>query len=303
MKKILFTLAVLIFISYSFRGKNSTPRNGLLENATFLKVKPKSFIKELPGQLRENSGIIFYDDLLWTFNDSGGENKIFGFDFSGKIKKEIEIEDARNIDWEDIAQDKKYIYIGDFGNNSGKRKNLKIYRIKKKDIGEKKKQKLYSKEIKFNFENQKSFDFKRGKNPFDCEAMAELDGNLYIFTKDRSDYTTTVYQIPKKKGKYEISPIEKFDMKGLITGADISPDKNTLALIGYRNDKPILWLFSNFTSDSFFDGKKTFIELNTILNAQTEGICYMGNDSLLISCEQTKIFKQQVFLIDLKTLE
>ena len=56
-------------------------------------------------------------------------------------------------------------------------------------------------------------------------------------------------------------------------------------------------------TEQIFDGKKTFIDLSAIPYAQTEGICFLGNDSILISCERTLVTKEQVFLIDLKTLE
>ena len=38
----------------------------------------------------------------------------------------------KNTDWEEISQDKDFIYIGDIGNNSGNRDDLKIYRAGKK---------------------------------------------------------------------------------------------------------------------------------------------------------------------------
>lgn len=304
MKKILLTLSILlIFISCKTSNKKNKDKSNIPENTSFLQLTPQPFIPNLSKELIENSGIIFYKNLLWTFNDNGGKNKIYGFNFSGEIKIEIEIDDAVNVDWEDIAQDKKNIYIGDFGNNNGTRKNQTIYRIKKKDIGKKEKQKLNSKEISFDFVNQKNFNFQGKNTPFDCEAMVELDDNLYIFTKDWSDRTTTVYQIPRKKGKYKITPLENFNVSGLITGADISPDKKTLALIGYKNYKPILWLFTDFSSGNFFNGKKTYIEMDAIYDAQTEGVCFLGNDSLAISCERTSSFNEQVFLIDLKNMK
>lgn len=300
--KILFALLVLIFISCNPKKINYELKTDISKKIEVLQVNPERFIKKLPKQLAENSGIIYYNNLLWTFNDSGGENKIYGFNFEGEIKKEIEINAAKNIDWEDIAQDKKHIYIGDFGNNNGQRKNQKIYKIKKKDIGKKEKQKVNAKEIKFEFQNQESFNFQPKYTPFDCEAFVEFDNNLYVFTKDWTDRTTTVYQIPKEKGDYSIVPSEKFDVGGLITGADISADKTKLVLVGYKNYKPILWLF-NIVPGKFFGGEKIYIELDNIFDAQTEGVCFLGNDSLLISCEQSSTFIQQIFLVNLKTLQ
>ena len=298
--KILFTLFVLLtFISCKVQNN----KKAFHEKTKILQITPEVFIQKLPGKLSENSGLIFYNNLFWTFNDSGGKNKIYGFNISGKIKKEIEIKGAKNVDWEDIAQDEKYIYIGDFGNNSGQRKNQKIYKIKKKKISKKEEQKLDATEIKFDYQNQKSIKTRHHSTPFDCESLVELNDNLYIFTKDWTDRTTSVYQIPSKKGEYKIKPIEKFNVTGLITGADISPNKKHLALVGYKNYKPILWLFSNFKDDNFFSGQKTYVEMDKIFDAQTEGICFLGNDSLLISCEQSGTFNHLVFLIDLETIK
>ena len=302
MNKILISLLIIIFFSCGIKKKTKDNSQKISESNTSIIVEPQQFIKDLPNKLAENSGIIFYDNLLWTFNDSGGVNKIYGFNFFGEIKKEIEIEDAKNVDWEDITQDKKHIYIGDFGNNRGMRKNQTIYRIKKKDIGKSAKQKVKSKKIQFDFEDQTDFSFQGKNTPFDCEAIVDFNESLYIFTKDWATRFTTVYEVPKKKGKYTIKPLGKFNVNGLITGADISPDKSKLALVGYKDYKPILWIFTDFTAGKFWGEQKMHIEMDAIFDAQTEGVCFLGNDSILISCERTSTFRQQIFLIDLNDL-
>lgn len=303
MKITVFILVVLIFISCSLRKSNSENKRKLPKNTTYVKITPKSYIKKLPEKLNENSGIILYDNLLWTFNDSGGRNKLYALNKDGKIKKEIEIKDAKNDDWEDIAQDKKHIYIGDFGNNNGGRKNQKIYKIKKKDIRKKDKQELKSTTIKFDFSNQQTFGFLPKQTPFDCEAMVVFKESLYIFTKDWSDKTTTAYQIPTKEGEYVVKPQKKFNATGLITGADISPDKTKLVLVGYENYKSFVWLFPDILSNDLFEGRKVFIDLDKLFDAQTEGVCFKDNNTILVSCERSTSFLQQVFEIDLKTIE
>ncbi len=303
MNKILILLLVLLSVSCGFSSKNNSTEQVNSNAVKTITVAPQSFIKKLPGKLAENSGIIFYDNLFWTINDSGGKNKIFAFNFEGKIEKEIEIEGATNIDWEDIAHDKKFIYVGDFGNNRGNRCNQTIYKIEKKKIGKKAKQKVKSKKIEFNFKNQTNFTLRSKATSFDCEAVVEYNKSLYIFTKDWVNRTTTVYRIPRKKGEYSVQPIDTFNVNGLITGADISPDKTKLALVGYKDYKPIMWLFSNFTKENFWGDKQLHFEMDPIFDAQTEGVCFFGNDTILISCEATKTFRQQVFLIDLNKLQ
>ena len=303
MNKILALLLLIFAISCQSQKKNTIVKVEIDQASELKKLAPKEFISALPSELSENSGIIIYDNLIWTINDSGGKNVLYGFNFKGEIEKEIEIKDAPNRDWEDITQDKKHIYVGDFGNNSGMRKDQTIYKIKKKDISKKQKQKVKSKKIEFDYANQIYFMYQGQRTPFDCEALVEFNDSLYVFTKDWSDRTTTVYKMPTKKGEYKIDPIAQFNVDGLITGADISPDKSKLVLAGYKDYKPILWIFSDFKSNNFFEGKQMHFEMDAIFDAQTEGVCFLGNDSLLISCEQTSSFKHQLFLIDLTTLK
>ena len=293
MTNILSNLILLfLFFSCSFTEKSPDASNSKV-------LTPLSYIPDLDNELNEISGMLYYDELYWGFNDSGGKNQLYGYTKEGKIVKEVEIEDAKNRDWESIAQDSSHIYIGDFGNNMGGRENLRIYKIKKKDINKKDKQEVKSKKISFSYADQERFGFFDKTTPFDCEAMIELKGSLYIFSKNWQDRTTTVYRIPTKKGEYEVHPVDTFNVKGLITGADISSDNTHLALVGYENYKSFIWLFSDFPEDNFFDGKKQRFKLKGLNNTQTEGICFYGNDTLLVSCERTHAFKQQVFLFDL----
>src|SRR3954451_24152951 len=80
-------------------------------------IKPK-FDANLGNRVHESSGLIWWDNQLWTHTDSGGKPDLYAVDKStGKVLKIVTITNATNVDWEDIAQDDDYIYIGDFGNN------------------------------------------------------------------------------------------------------------------------------------------------------------------------------------------
>jgi hypothetical protein len=68
--------------------------------------------------LDENSGLIFYNGNIITHNDSGDQANLYEISAStGAIIRTVAITNATNMDWEDIAQDASYIYIGDIGNN------------------------------------------------------------------------------------------------------------------------------------------------------------------------------------------
>jgi len=294
------SLIIICFISCSIENNGQPKSPGDKNKFNVITVIPKSLIAKIPSEVQESSGLILYNNLLWTFNDSGGENKLFGLNFSGEIVRIITVKNGTNVDWEDIAQDDQYVYIGDFGNNNGDRKDLKIYKIKKSemDSGDI----VTASKIDFSYAEQKDFSSNPLNTPFDCEAITNYNGNLFIFTKNWVDETTSVYQIPKNEGDYVLSFIDTFNVNGLVTGADISPDEKTLALVGYKDFKPIVWLFSDITEQNFLGGKEIYMKLDEIYSAQTEGICFKGNDTLLISNEHTSTFDQQIFYIDLKNL-
>src|SRR5687768_2482689 len=86
------------------------------------------FHAPVPATISETSGLMFWDGLLWTHNDSGGDAVLFGLDTaSGTLVRSVRILEATNVDWEDITRDEDYVYIADFGNNNGTRTDLKIY--------------------------------------------------------------------------------------------------------------------------------------------------------------------------------
>ena len=85
----------------------------------------KSF---LPDEVHETSGLFFHNGRLWTHNDSGGKPILYGLDTTNfEVVQRLTLVNAKNKDWEDVCTDGENVYVGDFGNNKGKRKNLRIY--------------------------------------------------------------------------------------------------------------------------------------------------------------------------------
>ena len=112
----------------------ATENNGSCNYAPIAVTPVLKFVQ--PQILSENSGMIFWNNMLWQHNDSDGDAAIYGMDTLDHTKlRRITIKDAVNIDWEDITQDETHIYIGDIGNNNnGARPHFKIYKITKADI-------------------------------------------------------------------------------------------------------------------------------------------------------------------------
>ena len=124
----------------------------------------------LPKRINESSGLIFYRNCLWTHNDSGDGPYIYVIDTTGKkILQVITVDDAQNIDWEEITQDHDNIYIGDFGNNYGQRNLLTIYKIKKKSIPIKGNCTVKAEKIQFSYKDMPLAGLVPKRSAYDCE--------------------------------------------------------------------------------------------------------------------------------------
>ena len=127
--KVLFIFLMLLQLNILYAQNNSVVPNfgprismGQLENDA---------IDEASGLASSYKNI----GILWTHNDSGGENRIFAIDTNGISRGTFYLNGIENRDWEDITigagpiEDKSYIYIADIGDNSAQYEIKYIYRI------------------------------------------------------------------------------------------------------------------------------------------------------------------------------
>ena len=268
MKKIFFLLSVLCLLSCTNLGK--------------LKL-----ISDLSKTLEEVSGteVVLNSKLIWMLNDGGNKSKIYGVSKKGKIVKVLKV-NAKNNDWEDLTSDKEgNLYIGDFGNNESRRKNLAILKVNLKDLSSSKKVEV--EKIRFYYPNQTNFPPKTKKLFFDAESFFYHKNSFYIFTKSRvkSNFGKTgLYRIPATKGNHKAEFISDFNscegMNCWITSADISNDGKKVALLS----PSCVLIFSEYKKDDFFSGRLTRIPFN--YNSQKEGITFKVNNTLLITDEK-----------------
>ncbi|MBL6444885.1 hypothetical protein JMN32_01100 [Fulvivirga sp. 29W222] len=225
----------------------------------------------------ESSGLeIYQDSLLLTHNDSGGNEALFVVDFKGRITDTLVI-GAKNRDWEDVTKDDKgNYYIGDFGNNANRRKNLVIYKYNAIS------QKLS--EISFRYNDQEKFPpEKRGMN-YDVEAMCWHEGAIHLFSKNRGKKLVNHYIVPDEPGVYEINPKETLYLPNQITGADINKSGNMLVLTSYGR----IYLFKISDGNSFFEGE--YKALRFVRGAQMEGVTFISDTDFVTSNETGRLF-------------
>ena len=251
----------------------------------------------LPDEVDETSGLAYINGKMWTINDSGGLPVLYAFDtISGEIVQRITVEGATNVDWESLADDDDYVYIGDFGNNSGNRDDLSIYRVKKSDIPLLGDGSVTSNKTTFVYVDYPGEVKKRSENNFDCEAFIATDDSLYLFSKNHKDQKTKMYKLPKIPGNYVAQIVTTFNSRGLVTGADINADGTEVTLVGYVDKEwtPFTWLLFDFKDNKFFSGNKRRIDLLNIIATQTEGVAYLHGGNEMITSEG-RLFSQTAY--------
>lgn len=246
-------------------------------------------VGKFSSKLKEVSGIEASPaGAIWVIQDSGNEDKIYQVDAKAKLVQSLKIDHAKNQDWEDLALDTDgNLYIGDFGNNANERKNLTIYKVSQSELDKKKPN---AKKIAFHYPDQKNFPPEKDSLYFDTEGFFHLDGHLYIFTKNRTrPYSgkTLMYRVPDTEGEHTAEPLGSLFLCGdqdrcSVTGADISPDGKTIALLSYG----LVFLLTDFELSDFSKASIQTIDLNC--QTQIESICFLDNKTLLIADEQNK---------------
>jgi len=240
----------------------------------------------LSSTLNESSGLIFLDQKLITHNDSGGEAALYEIDtLTGNIARTVIIANANNIDWEDICYDSNYIYIGDFGNNSGSRTNLRIYRLSIVSYLTSSNDTVYVDTIQFSYADQTDFTPSSFSTNFDAEALISFQDSLYIFTKNWGDYRTNVYSVPNQPGIYTISRIDSLDAQGLVTGGTYNADSNKIVLTGYTFTDPFIVELSQFSGNLFTSGLVERYILDPTGSIQVESITAFRLDQYYLTSE------------------
>jgi len=252
------------------------------------------------SQLKESSGLAMTPRGLFSLSDDGLPEIYLVDTADASILQTVVIRGLRFADKEALTYDGEYLYVGDFGNNKGHRRDLNIVKIRLADIASGPRVEVDGEVIAFHYPEQTTFDGKKKENAFDCEAMVALGDSLYLFTKQRNDHRTTAYALPKTPGEHAARKLSSFDSKGRITGAALSPDGNTLLLLGYqkKHQFPFLWKFSGFSGSDFFAGNAEHVLLTTFpLDWQMEAVTFVDEQMLFLSCEESDEVKAGLYRV------
>ncbi|MFN3529283.1 MAG: hypothetical protein ACK417_05120 [Bacteroidia bacterium] len=245
-------------------------------------------ICDLPATISESSGLVMAGpDKIWTHSDSGDPNFLFLVDTTGILLRTLVIQNASNIDWEDIARDNEgNIWINDAGNNGQGRRDLRLYRINNPDLHQA--DTVQAIRLAFSFEDQIAFPPPASEHNFDIEAMSWYNDSLYLFTKDRSvPFTgyTKMYVLPADSGNYVARLVDSFFVdgdaqRGRVTAADIDTATGTLALL----TRSQLLCFYNYPAALFFQGQLNRYFFSARVD-QVEAIAFLNGNTLFMTDE------------------
>ena len=269
---------LLIALLFLFEGQGLSAQSNLNiqnseDNSKCLKVD--AFF-EFPKELQESSALVYTQGYFWTLNDGGNDPYLYALN-NPFGNSEVSLEKKKDIikfkvklpfsneDWEALTYDSVYFYIGDFGNNLGTRRNLKIYKIK---ISEALNQEVkYVDTISFAYPDQTKFN-KRRLHSFDCESMISIGDSLVLFTKNWSNLNSNCYTISKNKGQQDCKFLKTFEPNFFVSDATIY--NGMVYLCGYN------YLGNQFIYKSnWFKGSLQKIDLKP---AQIEGICVLKDE-------------------------
>jgi hypothetical protein len=220
------------------------------------KIKINKIAKIQSEQLDEVSGMVISDSMIWVHNDSGDSASIYAISKEGVYLGKADIKQAYARDWEEMSSfeieieqpqtdtpgppaKKRFLLIGDIGDNHERKESLELYVIpepsKPEDI-----------DLSYSFTIQ--YD---QIGPKDAEAMFvdPTSNELIIYTKGRegttywlkaplpTEKTTIKMSVFHQKQNYDVPPTTRRQMAKLITSADISPDGRWIVTRDYLTAK------------------------------------------------------------------
>ncbi|MEO1451371.1 MAG: hypothetical protein AAFV07_17700, partial [Bacteroidota bacterium] len=243
--------------------------------------------------LPESSAMVQVNNSWWLLNDSGDGPYLYEVHpETGELQRKITITQADNVDWESMTQDSSYIYIGDTGNNKGKRQDLRLFRISKADL-DSTLTKIPAQTIAYHYPEQQHFDGR--PHPFDCEGIVTDSSFIYLFTKNRNNSNSYLYRIPNQPGEYAAERIDSFAVQGMITDAIWDAKAGRLSLLGYNIEDaffPFIWEWEGLEHPGFPpNGKRR----DLYPEIQAEAMTILNDSALLINSEAGTASRHQLF--------
>jgi hypothetical protein len=190
-------------------------------------------------EIREVSGLVASienKNKLWVHNDGSRTLRLYLLSRDGILERRFRFKDVRTEDFEDIAVrsegDRSFLYIGDIGDNYGRREAVRILRLREPKLTDS------IRDIKV---DSVFLTYPDGSRDAEAMLVDPVTGQLYIISK--RDDNPHVYKAKLQFGTRDTIPMSlvgKLSLTGTgvlgwVTAADISPDGTQVLLRSYGN--------------------------------------------------------------------
>ena len=247
----------------------------------------------LAPELAETSGLYCPEqNSLYTINDSGNKPIIYELNVLGEIQQQVEI-DAKNRDWESLTGDEQSFYVGDIGNNNGKRKFVEIYVVDKKTN-----KTSVSRTLQIYYRNNSLNKNEYLNHDFDAEAMVSVDDKLILLSKSWQSNNLHIYELSKTELVQKVVPVATLEgLPGIVTGVDYNKYTKEFVIVGYS-----LYGLGNFSPFIVkMDSHYNLIASYPLKGFnQVEGVCVSPNGEVWLSQESSFFSTQKLAKILLR---
>ncbi|MCP9236808.1 hypothetical protein [Lewinella sp. JB7] len=253
----------------------------------------------LPPAINEASGLVIEGGRMIWHNDSGDGPYLYTTSLHGELVAKDTL-DARAVDYEDICADAAgTLYVGDFGNNTGRRSHGVIYRYdtltRRTDS------------IVFTYSGQRG-EGRLTPGNYDCEAMVAVDGSLHLFTKDilfgRRPFYIQHFRLPARPGTYVAELVDSLYLpRRVVTGAAFDPRTRELFLVAYNfrrllgfwpSSSASLITLTDYPDDRFLRGKLRRRTIAWALPTQHEALAVYDERYLYVGAEATRLRRHAI---------
>ncbi len=250
--------------------------------------------------IKESSGLAAspcQPDVLWTHNDAGDDEYIFAISTTGKHLGVWNVQNAQNVDWEEIAAFKDsagkcFLLIGDIGNNEVDRSELAIYRVAEPSVSPG--DSASSAKEPSPTSPAEMMKFKYPDRPHNAETMIvhPRSGNIYVLTKS-PDGPSQIYKISPSFGSEAAAVTEKVGEislpsvpVGFLTGGSVSPDGRRVILCDYQKGFELILPDGASDFDDIWRQKPFVVDLGK--RKQGEAVTYSPDGRTIFASSESR---------------
>jgi len=239
----------------------------------------------IPKVIKESSGLAVCENGLLTHSDSGNPPVIWSFDtpFDKHATPDTLafLREWPHRDWEEMTMDDQgNIYIGDFGNNGNRRKDLAIIKYNP--------QTQSTALIRLQFPDQAAYPpLEKREMNFDCEAMFWKYGYLYLISKNRKSQNVRLYSLPDNAGDYSAEITDTLIINRPVTAADISPDGKKVAVLVYGQ----VLLYQVHYNQKRISHLTPLSCKKISCTAQVEALAFIDEENIFFTNEKGRIYR------------